>query len=562
MNLRPVLAREMRSQARSRANFGLRVTGAAGLIFVSLIFALISGLNPQGGAALFGWLNFFLFCFIWLMTPLSVADAISEERREGTIGLLFLTPLKSGEIVIAKILAHAVRTLSLWLAAIPVLTIPFLLGGIGKQEVLMSILNNFTSICLALGAGIIASARTKHRLRAQAFALLAAASFGAVYLFCGGQILTSIIIHGKLALSGGVTATTWPAYGSGPNVFAPTIPYGPQAYQYMTLSQEMTPVVGFFQATDFRGCWSYMLPSLSVATRHQWLVFSFSLAVCAILTLCACFLIAALTLRRVWREEPPSARRQWIEQKLVTPIFGIGLLRAWSRRTLARNPIGWLEQRSWSGRLVMWSWMGVVISIYGFALSGTYSAWVIYRIQDAMAWLLLLGVAASAANSFRRERETGVMELLLVSPLSEWQVIGGRIRGLYAQFLPALLLLGASTYYFRRGLTPGSETDSSWLYCYLPMFLSIPVVGLYFSLKLKSFPAAFLGTMSACILPAAIIRLYFISRRGLFYFQDGRVPAAGIALTDLFLAGLTLALLTALHRTLNYRTFAFQRTMS
>jgi len=35
---------------------------------------------------------------------------------------------------------------------------------------------------------------------------------------------------------------------------------------------------------------------------------------------------------------------------------------AWMLRKLERNPIGWLEQRTWTGRLVTWGWFAVIMS--------------------------------------------------------------------------------------------------------------------------------------------------------------------------------------------------------
>src|SRR5581483_5796418 len=79
-----------------------------------------------------------------------------------------------------------------------------------------------------------------------------------------------------------------------------------------------------------------------------------------------------------------------------------------------------------------------------------------YSLQKFMAWLLLGSLAMTAAGSFRRERESGVLELLLVSPLNEKQIIGGRLRGLWAQFLPAfVLLLGVGMYFDSVGPTFG-----------------------------------------------------------------------------------------------------------
>jgi len=54
------------------------------------------------GATLFGNLRAALFIAIWLLEPLLTADCFSRERREGTLGILFLTPLTARTIIIRK----------------------------------------------------------------------------------------------------------------------------------------------------------------------------------------------------------------------------------------------------------------------------------------------------------------------------------------------------------------------------------------------------------------------------------------------------------------------------
>jgi ABC-type transport system involved in cytochrome c biogenesis permease component len=60
----------------------------------------------------------------------STADCLSEEKREGTLGLLFLTDLKGADIVLGKLAATSMRGFYGFLAVFPVLAIPLLLGGI------------------------------------------------------------------------------------------------------------------------------------------------------------------------------------------------------------------------------------------------------------------------------------------------------------------------------------------------------------------------------------------------------------------------------------------------
>ena len=86
-------------------------------------------------------------------------------------------------------------------------------------------------------------------------------------------------------------------------------------------------------------------------------------------------------------------------------------------------------------------------------------------IQSFMGWLLAISMAASAAGSFRRERETGVLELLLVSPLTTRQIISGRLFGLWGQFLPSIVTLLGIWAYFARIAPQGymAENSPRWL---------------------------------------------------------------------------------------------------
>src|SRR5437899_8438709 len=130
MNVLPVITRELRAQARQPFTFALRLFGVGAMLAVASLFALQYAAGPSQGALMFRYLHLTLFLTIWILVPLSAADCISRERREGTLGLLFLTPLKATDIVIAKSLAHGLRALTLLLAILPVFTISFLMGGV------------------------------------------------------------------------------------------------------------------------------------------------------------------------------------------------------------------------------------------------------------------------------------------------------------------------------------------------------------------------------------------------------------------------------------------------
>lgn len=165
MNFLPVITRELQVQARQPFTHWLRVVGLVAMIGVVGTFVSEHGLKPGDGGQLFAFLHATLCIAIWILVPLSSADCISRERREGTLGLLFLSPLKPRDIVFAKGLAYGVRVLTLWLASLPVLIIPSLLGGVTWRDAVFSCAVILGCLALALGASVLASSfcRTWHR---------------------------------------------------------------------------------------------------------------------------------------------------------------------------------------------------------------------------------------------------------------------------------------------------------------------------------------------------------------------------------------------------------------
>lgn len=499
MMLLPVIERELRAQARLGFTYGMRVIAAAALLGACVVFALARGLMPQIGAELFATLNCLLVVSLWILVPLLCADSISRERREGTIGLLFLTPLKAREIVLAKSLVHGIRAMTVFLAALPMMTICFLLGGVTWREAALCGMVNFCCICWALAAGILASSAAKQWVRSL---LLTAGMAG-----CFSTAM--ILLHGIFLV----------ASLGGDSGFHLPFPYSmwdwKRALEYNS-SQVVLPV-GFFAITDFDAWWGMTFGTLTHASQRAWLLAEAAMALFSILMLLGVVWVSAWNLRRTWQEEPPSTQRVWLEQKLAQPIIAPRFLHRWLRRKLERNPIGWLEQRTWSGRLVTWGWFAVMISFYTFAFTNSSVAHLRDAVQMMLSWMLTLIMAGTAAGSFQRERETKVLELLLVSPMTTSQIIWGRLRGLWGQFVAAFALLIVVWIYMAGVLWSGEMTLMPF---FCGEFITLPVIGLYYSLKRKNFIAAFLWTLwTGVALPFVIaIIAHFTIEMLLFLF--------------------------------------------
>jgi hypothetical protein len=101
MNVGPILRRELIEQSRRPDTHLLRVAGG-GFIALFLWSALGTAATADAGSGrgLFLALNKLLFALLWMVGPVMTADCLSREKREGTIGLLFLTPLRPVEIVL------------------------------------------------------------------------------------------------------------------------------------------------------------------------------------------------------------------------------------------------------------------------------------------------------------------------------------------------------------------------------------------------------------------------------------------------------------------------------
>ena len=124
---------------------------------------------------------------------------------------------------------------------------------------------------------------------------------------------------------------------------------------------------------------------------------------------------------------------------LTRPRFATGTLRRRLSRSLERNPIGWLQHYSWSGRITKWGWLGCHYStVESFAL---VTCEVFADVQPMFVLCSLRGSPSRRPQVSAQERESGALELLLVCPLTVAQLIWGRLRGIWMQYLPSFALL-------------------------------------------------------------------------------------------------------------------------
>ena len=443
MNASSVIVRELRAESRRGANYWLRVLAAGTLILVFGSIIVGSQLRAsQVGMALFAGLNQTFFYAIWVLVPLMTADCVSREKREGTLGLLFLTPLTVLDVIVGKTAIHALRALSLFLAALPVLGLPFVLGGVDWRAALVSAVGLADAALLAIAAGIYASTR-------------------------GGSTIQVMVLAEACAWGLAFVSSFW-----------------------------VRPFL-------------FVLPG--AALRQHWFAAFVVPNICLSLAGFAWLLRASVRrLQQTWHEEAAAPEQpRWVQ--IWTDVFSVSpfwqSFFRWNKsRTLDRNPIAWLQEYSWTARLTKWGWfllllLAVILVFTDFDSRRAPSRH--YLLTGALA----LGVAFSAVGSFRREEHTGLLELLLVTPVTERQLLSGRLWGMCGHYLPSVGILWFGWTGLR--LLNSKIQNNEVMTAMFPnpvAFISLMVVGLYFSLSRLNFFLAWLLTwVAAFILPLLAI---------------------------------------------------------
>lgn len=166
MTVLPVAVRELIVAARRPATFHTRMAVAVLGIAVGLLVLMtagIRGFSGDIGGLLFGWISGGAFLFCLFAGVFLTSGSLSEERREGTLGLLFLTDLHGYDIVAGKLLGGGLNALCGVLAALPVLALSWTLGGVTNGEFwrVATALVNTLFVSLAVGLWISSGMRSE-----------------------------------------------------------------------------------------------------------------------------------------------------------------------------------------------------------------------------------------------------------------------------------------------------------------------------------------------------------------------------------------------------------------
>lgn len=382
MILLPVIERELRVAARNRQTYRNRFVAALGIIGVLLWVFYESRGIPQAalGNEIFDYVTHAALCVSLLAGFFHTADCISEERREGTLGLLYLTNLRGLHVVIGKLVANSIPAFFALATIVPVLGIPFLLGGISPGELERASLILLNALWLSLAAGLLASALVKDDRAA---------------------LLTTFVL---IAL---------------PTIIAP-----------------------FVREAGFSGFWALQASRDAIFLGRQqefWIAMGKEFTLPFVY-----LLLAALRARMIWREKPPTATGQKRLERWRKWSGGTAAQRTeWRANMLQENPALWLACRRRERTALLWAILGLGLIWLTWlwfaehrvdAILGTLTSVVFH-------WILKIAIAFAACRAMSEESRNGAFELLFTTDLSPGLLLKGHLAGLLRSFGPAVAVV-------------------------------------------------------------------------------------------------------------------------
>lgn len=499
-----------------------------------------------GETARFGVLLFQIVVYVQMLlliffAALSAASAVAQEKDRRTFILLLITDMRDYEIVLGKMLGSLLPITILLAVSLPVLSMLVLLGGVAPSQVLQASVVMFATAFAAGSLGGVIALWRERTFQALALSVL----FIALYL----ALAQAVTILGPMT---GIK-TSWELVHTAIDPFA-------------AMRSVLDPPPG-----GWRG---FAPPYLF-----------------GVVMLTACVLLNGFGIwkLRSWnpsgepimQREGPSAdpeadmTPEQLKEFRAKAHAAPGKLRA-----VGPNPILWRETRTFAyGRrplLIKFAYAIVLALTVYFAVSELYQpggrpAFAAAYGLVPIAVLSMLLISAQAVTSITTERDIGALDLLLVTDVSPYEFVFGKMLGVFyntKEYLIPPLLLAA--FYACTGSLTKTPPDADWgtrlsgnlvpllavVGTMLVLFLYVVVLGLHVSLRLASSRLAIVNTLGTvfflsigtliCIYLIVINRGSFANQwvsflsflvlgiGGLMWVMSADRPSAALSLASVF----------------------------
>ncbi len=370
----PVVQRELRVGARNPSLYARRLRWGVlqAIVGCSVLLSSGGGFRRSSAEWFFGTLSH-LALFLCLLEGIrKTSDAISVEKREGTLGFLFLSNLTGLDVVLGKFASGLIRSLSVLLPFLPILSISLLVGG--------TTLGEFWRVSLALVLTLTVSL--------------------ALCLFTSSVSRQNAIVGAFFAV-GLLCVLPW---------FA-TLASGP-----IRLLALLSPLDALRAAEDQR---------FTRSPNTFWIALAFLLATAVFSLALASFLTP-----RIWQEQPARHGRR--ERRLVTRRAKDRALL--DRNPILWLNFDSRSRRLFSTIAILLLLSGLIPLVFVILQFGDSSVpWLIFpgTAGTILTLLIWFWTALRATSAFAESKQNGSLELLLTTPLTVDSILKGQWLALW-----------------------------------------------------------------------------------------------------------------------------------
>ena len=394
----PIVERELRLASRKLGSWLWRwIIAIVAVCFGGLwlgIAYLESGMMK--GDIFFAILAWACFAYCLLAGLWTTSDTLTQEKTDGTLGLLFLTDLRGYDVVLGKMITASLKSFYGVLAVLPVLALPLLMGGVTNEQFWRTAgaLLNILIFSLSLGMFFSALSWSSGRAVFWTFlSLLGVTLLPLVYLWTSGN------------------APAWLMVSPG-----------------FAMADASAPVIG--AAAGAAGYWPWLGGGLAVS---------------AMLLALASWIIPYR-----WRE--PKLRPQVLS--LAKRVSGDAFQSSEDRQSalLDANPVGWLVWRMRTFRISRRLLMVFLISMGSVLLGyevvdGALDDEIWWMAMGGLIWIasfwIRLEVARHAVMTIYEAKASGALEQILVTSVDERQFRRGHFAAMVRFWMWPVIVLAS-----------------------------------------------------------------------------------------------------------------------
>tara|TARA_Y100000588_G_scaffold341631_1_gene385820 strand:- start:570 stop:2189 length:1620 start_codon:yes stop_codon:yes gene_type:complete len=394
----PIVERELRLASRKLGSWLWRwIIAIVAVCFGGLwlgIAYLESGMMK--GDIFFAILAWACFAYCLLAGLWTTSDTLTQEKTDGTLGLLFLTDLRGYDVVLGKMITASLKSFYGVLAVLPVLALPLLMGGVTNEQFWRTAgaLLNILIFSLSLGMFFSALSWSSGRAVFWTFlSLLGVTLLPLVYLWTSGN------------------APAWLMVSPG-----------------FAMADASAPVIG--AAAGAAGYWPWLGGGLAVS---------------AMLLALASWIIPYR-----WRE--PKLRPQVLS--LAKRVSGDAFQSSEDRQSalLDANPVGWLVWRMRTFRISRRLLMVLLISMGSVLLGyevvdGALDDEIWWMAMGGLIWVasfwIRLEVARHAVMTIYEAKASGALEQILVTSVDERQFRRGHFAAMVRFWMWPVIVLAS-----------------------------------------------------------------------------------------------------------------------